>query len=221
MNNDLTDIVIVLDRSGSMSNIRSDVEAGLNEFIRKQKLEPGYGRVTFVKFDDIVETECIRMNLDSVMPLTLEPRNMTALYDAVGKTINEVGSRLSQLREIEKPGKVIFVIVTDGYENASKEFTKLKVAEMIAHQRDKYNWQFVFIGADIDAYGESEKIGVSHMSTLSSVKNSVGTQHAFNSLNNKTANYRGMSAAMYCAAVQDGAFFDEDDVKAQEDAKVV
>lgn len=221
MNENLTDIIIVLDRSGSMSTIRDDVENGLNEFIRKQKLEPGYARVTFVKFDDKIETEFIRMNLTSVEKLTLEPRNMTALYDAVGKTINEVGDRLSKLHEFERPGKVIFVIVTDGYNNASKEFTRQKVADMIAHQRDKYSWQFVFIGADIDAYEEGGAIGVYANSSLSAAKNSIGTKCAFESLSNKMSNYRGMSASLYCSNVQAGNFFDEDDVKAQEEAKVV
>src|SRR5512138_1904469 len=139
MKSGYADINIVLDRSGSMESIRQATIAGFNKFLAEQKQAPGEATLTLAQFDDIYEVVHRAANLNSVEPLTEKtyaPRNTTALLDAIGKTINETGGRLAAMAEDERPERVIFVIITDGLENASQEFTVERVNEMIAHQRD-------------------------------------------------------------------------------------
>ncbi|WP_374056894.1 VWA domain-containing protein [Rossellomorea sp. FM04394] len=162
MNTDLTEIIFLLDRSGSMSGIESDTIGGFNSFIEKQSQLPGETLVTTVLFDDKVEPLWSGIEANNVK-LTQEEyyvRGCTALMDAVGKTILEVGHRLSNLEEVERPGKVIFVITTDGMENASVEFSASKVKDLINHQQERYNWEFIFLGANIDAKEEGMNIGI-------------------------------------------------------------
>ena len=163
MNSNLTEIVFILDRSGSMMSLTDDTIGGFNSFIEKQKDEPGDALLTTVLFDDQYEILHNGMNLKEVQPITRDQywaRGMTAMYDAIGKTINEVGRRLSDTPEQYRPGKVIFVITTDGLENASREFTRIKVKEMIQHQTEKYSWEFIFLGANIDSAQTAESIGI-------------------------------------------------------------
>ena len=138
----LTDITIVLDRSGSMASVRADTIGGFNEFLRKQReANIGECRVSLVQFDDQYETVYADRPVAVAADLTSEtfvPRGSTALNDAIGKTIAATGARYAALPELMRPGKVLFVIVTDGGENASKEYTGAKVQEMIVQQRDKY-----------------------------------------------------------------------------------
>ncbi|WP_044337109.1 vWA domain-containing protein [Rossellomorea aquimaris] len=162
MNTDLTEIIFLLDRSGSMSGLESDTIGGFNSFIEKQSQLPGETLVTTVLFDDKVEPLWSGIEANDVK-LTQEEyyvRGCTALMDAVGKMILEVGHRLSNLEEVERPGKVIFVITTDGMENASVEFSASKVKDLINHQQERYNWEFIFLGANIDATEEGMNIGI-------------------------------------------------------------
>lgn len=164
MNTNLTEIVFILDRSGSMMGLTDDTIGGFNSFVEKQKNEPGEALLTTVLFDDQYEILHNGMNLKEVQPMTRDQywaRGMTAMYDAIGKTINEVGHRLSETPEQYRPGKVIFVITTDGLENASREFTQAKVKEMIQHQTEKYSWDFIFLGANIDSVQQAKNIGIS------------------------------------------------------------
>ena len=164
MNTNLTEIVFILDRSGSMMSLTDDTIGGFNAFIEKQKNEPGDALLTTILFDDQYEILHNGMNLKEVQPMTKDQywaRGMTAMYDAIGKTINEVGHRLSDIPEQYRPGKVIFVITTDGMENASREFTQAKVKEMIQHQTEKYSWEFIFLGANIDSVQQAKNIGIS------------------------------------------------------------
>ena len=164
MNANLTEIVFILDRSGSMSSLTSDTIGGFNSFIEKQKNEPGEALLTTILFDDQYEVLHNGMNLKEVQPMTRDQywaRGMTAMYDAIGKTINEVGARLSATSEEDRPSKVIFVITTDGMENASREYTQAKVKEMIQHQTEKYSWEFIFLGANIDSAKQARDIGIS------------------------------------------------------------
>ena len=163
LNTNLTEIVFILDRSGSMMSLTDDTIGGFNSFIEKQKNEPGDALLTTVLFDDQYEILHNGMNIREVQPLSRDQywaRGMTAMYDAIGKTINEVGRRLSETPEEQRPGKVIFVITTDGYENASREFTQTKVKEMIQHQAEKYSWEFLFLGANIDSVKQAGNIGI-------------------------------------------------------------
>jgi uncharacterized protein YegL len=163
MNKNLTEIIFLLDRSGSMGGLESDTIGGFNGFIDRQCKQKGETRLTAVLFDD--QTEILWNGVDANHArLTDEDyyvRGCTALLDAVGKTISEAGRRLSQTEEGEKPGKVIFVITTDGMENASQEYTYEKVKRMIEHQKEKYSWEFIFMGANIDAAQEAQSLGIS------------------------------------------------------------
>lgn len=162
MNTDLTEIIFLLDRSGSMGGLEHETIEGYNSFIEKQSQLQGQTLVTTVLFDDKVEQLWSGMEANKVS-LTEEEyyvRGCTALMDAVGKTILNVGHRLSNLEEEERPGKVIFVITTNGMENASVEFSASKVKDLISHQQERYNWEFIFLGANINAAEEALKIGI-------------------------------------------------------------
>ncbi|GGB67264.1 vWA domain-containing protein [Fictibacillus barbaricus] len=163
MNKNLTEIVFLLDRSGSMSGLEKDTIGGFNAFIERQCKLEGETLLTTVLFDD--QYEVLWNGVDAKKTrLTDEEyyvRGTTALLDAVGKTILDVGYRLSKTDEKYRPGKVIFVITTDGMENASQEFTYKKVKELIRHQQEKYSWEFIFMGANIDAAQEADSIGIS------------------------------------------------------------
>jgi hypothetical protein len=160
MRKDLTDITLVVDRSGSMASIRTDAEGGVNTFIEQQKTGPGEAVLTLVQFDNVSEILHSAKPIRSVPSYTLEPRGSTALLDAVGKAILETGNRLSAMREEDRPGLVVFVIVTDGQENASREFNRAKIREMIQHQQSVYNWQFTFLAANQDAFAEGGSMGI-------------------------------------------------------------
>jgi hypothetical protein len=160
MRNDLSDITVVLDRSGSMSLCKDDAEGGLNDFIKRQKEGPGSASFTLVQFDNVYEFVHRAVPIAQVPHCPLVPRGSTALLDAVGRAIAETGERLGAMPEADRPGLVVFVIVTDGQENASKEFTLDKVKEMIRHQQDVYKWQFTFLGANQDAFAAGGRMGV-------------------------------------------------------------
>jgi uncharacterized protein YegL len=160
MRSDLTDITLVVDRSGSMQHIREDAEGGVNSFLQEQAKHPGEALLTLVQFDTEYEFIHRAVPMKQVPAYVLTPRGSTALLDAVGRAINETGERLAKMAEEDRPGLVVFVIVTDGQENSSKEFSKAKVKEMIEHQQSKYHWQFTFLGANQDAFAEAGGMGI-------------------------------------------------------------
>ena len=164
MNNNLTELIFVLDRSGSMEHLTEETIGGFNSLIERQKDDTnGDVYVTTVLFDDQYQILHDHQNIGDIPRLTRKEyyaRGCTALLDAVGKTIDTVGERLSATDEADRPGKILFVITTDGYENASRNYSKKKVKEMINLQQDTYSWKFLFLGADIDAVGEADSIGI-------------------------------------------------------------
>jgi hypothetical protein len=160
MRSDLTDITLVVDRSGSMQAIQADAQGGVNAFIEKQAHEPGEALLTLVQFDDQYQFVHKGLPIGDVPNYELVPRGMTALLDAVGRAINETGDRLAKMNEQDRPGLVVFVIMTDGLENSSCEFTKSQVKQMIEKQQDKFNWHFTFLGADQDAFAEARGLGI-------------------------------------------------------------
>lgn len=166
MKNGYTHISMVLDRSGSMASCADDTRGGFNAFIEEQKKQPGEATLTLTQFDDVIETVHSGIPLRDVPTLRFEPRGMTALLDAIGKAINTTGQWLSAKPEHERPEKVVFVILTDGHENASREFTRAKVFEMIRHQETNYRWQFVFLGANQDAIKAGADLGISAQSSM-------------------------------------------------------
>jgi len=169
MKDNFTRIAIILDRSGSMEICKESTVAGFNEFIRSQKEIPGEATVKLVQFDDQYETvfdkplkECPELTQN-----TFVPRGSTALLDAQGRTIVELGQELAALPEQERPSKVIVVTLTDGLENASKQYNLEKIGEMIREQRDKYNWDFVFLGANQDAIATAAAMSIPLPSAMS------------------------------------------------------
>jgi len=195
----LSEIVFLLDRSGSMASIKSDVIGGFNQFLEDQKKVPGEAIFTLVQFDSDIPHELVhsRVPLLTVSNLTddtFQPRSWTPLYDAVGWTIDYLGKEIEKLSEEERPEIVIFAILTDGLENASKEYTKDGVFNRVRHQQDKYNWKFVYLGANQDAMAESQKLGIQLDPLANNVigyaATSVGTRQAFASGTQSTTLYR-------------------------------
>jgi len=160
MRTDLTDITMVIARSGSMQSIQSDAEGGINFFIEQQKQEPGEANVTLVQFDTDYEFVHSGIPIKQVPAFKLVPRGATALLDAVGRAINETGARLASVDESQRPGLVVFVIVTDGEENSSREFTREQIRTMVEHQQSAYKWQFTFLAANQDAFAAGGSMGI-------------------------------------------------------------
>ncbi|WP_342431668.1 vWA domain-containing protein [Neobacillus sp. FSL H8-0543] len=182
MKSNLTEIIFLLDRSGSMGGLERETIGGFNAFIEKQREFEGKTFVTGILFDDQYERLWNGIDAKEVM-LTKKNyfvRGCTALLDAVGKTILDVGYRLSNTSEEERPGKVIFVITTDGMENASREFSYEKVKELIIHQQEKYNWEFIFLGANIDAGREAESLGIINENAYSFEATNEGIEVMYN-----------------------------------------
>lgn len=191
MKKSYTKIVFVIDRSGSMSSIKTDMEGGLKNFLAEQKkAKLGKCDVSLYQFDDHYETVYESKDIDEVPDYSLTPRNMTALYDAVGKTINRVGSQLAALKEDDRPDRVMMVIITDGLENSSSEFTAAKIQEMVKHQTNKYNWQFSYLGSNQDAWAVGGALGIAAGSTMTYANNVRGIKGVWDSLNNATVSYR-------------------------------
>lgn len=215
MKENLTDISIVLDRSGSMESVRTDTIGGFNTFLKTQKECPGEATLTLVQFDDQYEFVHQGKNIQDVPNLTAEtfvPRGMTALLDAISRTINATGERLSLLSEDARPSKVIFVILTDGMENKSVEFTKAKINEMIKHQTEAYQWDFVYLGANQDAIQEGMNIGIKIGNTMTYIANAKGTSDAFASIGTTMCSYRAGDTQTK------SNFFSDDDRKKQKNA---
>lgn len=161
MNTSLTEIVLVVDRSGSMDACREEAENGVNHFIDEQKQQPGDVNFTLVQFDNEYEFVHKCVDIQKVGKFTLVPRSMTALLDAVGRSIKTTGDRLARMDEADRPGLVIFAVITDGHENASQEFTLDQVKAMIKEQSETYSWQFSFLGAGPEAFSGGRDLGFS------------------------------------------------------------
>lgn len=160
MRKDLTDVTVVLDRSGSMSSCQQEAQNGVNHFVKEQQSVDGECLFSLIQFDTEYEFVHRGVPIKDVPEFTLVPRGMTALLDAVGRAINEAGERLAAMAEDQRPGLVIFVIVTDGHENSSHEFTKEQIKEMIERQQRDYQWKFTFLGANQDAFASAASYGV-------------------------------------------------------------
>lgn len=162
MKQNSTQIVVILDRSGSMQSCQKQTIDNFNEFVDQQKAQPGEGRLRLVQFDDQYEFLYDKrlQDVEHLTEKTFMPRGMTALNDAIGRTCDEVGRSLASMPDHSRPGKVIVVILTDGCENNSHQYTKSRVAEIVKHQRDKYNWAFIFMGADEQAVLQAQQYNI-------------------------------------------------------------
>jgi uncharacterized protein YegL len=183
MNQNLTEIAVVLDRSGSMSACREEARNGFNSFLDSQQKAPGQCKLTLVLFDHEYIVAANGIPIAEFHPLddtTYVPRGMTALLDAVGRTIATVGERLDNTAEDQRPGKIMVVILTDGFENASKEFSADQVRKLIQQQRSIYSWEFIYLGASLDGIKEvvqvAAVIGIPAQNVANMAMNAQGQQ---------------------------------------------
>lgn len=163
MNKNLTEIVCILDRSGSMAGLESDTIGGFNAMMQRQKKESGEALVSAVLFDDESQVIYDRVELQKVEPMTDRQyyvRGCTALLDAIGGAVHHIGNVHKYAREEDRPGKTVFVITTDGMENASRRYTYEQVQKMVKRQQEKYGWEFLFLGANMDAIAAARSFGI-------------------------------------------------------------
>ena len=193
---DCTEIVFVLDESGSMDTIRTDVIGGFNSFVADQKALPGEAYLTLVKFSSYgnMQTVFEHVSIAEVKDLTFgsyTPGGMTALLQAMHVTIDNVGKRLSDLTEDERPNKVIMVIMTDGEENNSgNKYSKKTISEKITHQSEVYKWEFLFPGANQDAIAEGASMGIDGAKSLTYQASARGTKAMYSTISNAVSSYR-------------------------------
>lgn len=200
MNKDYCDITLILDESGSMWARQQDVIGGVNGFLKSQREQPGKCTVSLFKFNTTCTPLYVGKPVGEVEDLnttTYYPGGNTALLDTVGFAIDEAGSRFRNMKEDERPAKVIMVIVTDGEENSSKVRTKQSVREAIERQRNVYKWEFVFLGANVDAFAEAGGLGILGTHTYSYMPTPVGVANAYATLATNTTSYRsGQTSGM-------------------------
>ena len=185
MKKNLTELVFILDRSGSMAGLEGDTIGGFNAMIEKQRGEPGEAVISTVLFDNETEVIHDRIPLDRVPRLTEKEyyvRGCTALLDAVGGAIHHIGNVHKYAREEDRPEKTLFVITTDGLENASRRYTYDKVKSMIERQRETYGWEFLFLGANIDAAQEAARFGIRADCAADYHADSIGTEAVYESV---------------------------------------
>jgi hypothetical protein len=193
MNTILTEIICIIDRSGSMQSIRSDAIGGFNAFLAGQQKHPGEGRLTLALFNHDYECVYEATPLSDVPLLTEDtyvPEGTTALLDAVGRAIVDAGNRLAAMPEDERPGQVIVAILTDGLENASTDYTRERVAELVAHQRTKYAWEFVFLAANQDAFQAAQKLSIDPADAMAFASTKAGVRTAYASLTENVSKRR-------------------------------
>ena len=193
MKKNLTEIVFILDRSGSMSGLEGDTIGGFNSMIEKQKKEPGDAYVSTVLFDNETEVIHDRVDIKKIELLTDRDyyvRGCTALLDAVGGAIHHIGNVHKYAREEDRPEKTLFVITTDGMENASRKYSYDRIKMMIQRQQDKYGWEFIFLGANIDAAKEAARFGISEDRAANYHADSAGTAVIYEAMNEVVGNVR-------------------------------
>ena len=211
MKKGLTELVMILDRSGSMSGLESDTIGGFNSMIEKQKKEEGEAYVSVVLFNDESEVIYDRVDLSKIEPMTDKQYfvcGCTALLDAVGGAIHHIGNIHKYARDEDRPEKTVFVITTDGLENASRKYTYDKVRRMIERQKEKYNWEFIFLGANIDAAREAARFGISASRAARYECDSEGTELNFSVISEAVGEIRRCEAGMA------DAVFEEKDILA-------
>lgn len=200
MKDNYAHLVVVLDRSGSMSSTKQDAIGGFNQFVADQKALPGEATLTLAQFDDQYEVIHKFKDIREVPPLTdetFQPRGSTALLDAIGRTVNEVGAQLAAMPESRRPARVLLAVITDGGENASREFSREKVFDMLKHQQEKYQWAVTFIGSNQDAIAVGGSLCVLTSACLTYTASGFGTRAATKSLSAATARYRSGQAFNY------------------------
>ena len=193
MKQNLTELVFILDRSGSMGGLEADTIGGFNAMIEKQKKEPGQALVSTILFDHESQVLHDRVNLDKVAPMTdrdYTVRGCTALLDAIGGAIHHIGNVHKYAREEDVPARTLFVITTDGMENASRRYGSQQVKDMIQRQKERYGWEFLFIGANIDAISTASRFGIGADRAVNYNADQMGTELVFDCVSEAVANVR-------------------------------
>ena len=193
MKKNLTEIVFILDRSVSMAGLEDDTIGGFNAMIEKQKREDGEAYVSTILFDNYSEVLHDRVDIQEIQPMTCRDyyvRGCTALLDAMGKAIHHIGNVHKYAREEDRPEKTLFIITTDGMENASREYTYERVRKMIEHEKKKYGWEFLFLGANIDAAKEAARFGIHTDRAANYHADHVGTAVLYEAMSEAVCNVR-------------------------------
>lgn len=201
MKKGLTEMVFIIDRSGSMTGLESDTIGGFNSTIARQKKEDGEAIVTTVLFDDKYEVLHDRFSIDHVREMTDKEyytRGCTALLDAMGSAIQKTINVQKNLPEAEKAENVIFVVITDGYENASCEYSYSDIKRMVTKEQEKYGWEFLFLGANIDAIAEGGRLGIRQDRAVRYMHDTVGTSIAYDAINEAVKMQRSCSEIEEC-----------------------
>jgi hypothetical protein len=223
MNKNLTEIAFILDRSGSMDSCATGAIDGFNQFLKAHQDLEGQARFTLVLFDDQYEIPCASLPAQEVTPLdgtTFVPRGMTALLDAIGRTIDELGVKLAAESEEQRPGQVIVAILTDGLENASKQFSWSDICTRIRHQSEVYKWEFLFLGANQDAIATAAQMSIAAANAATIAGDSVGVHSGSTAMGRKSSamRMRSMGTIMNPTALADleahlGCLAEEEDKK--------
>ena len=199
MKKNLTEIVFILDRSGSMAGLEGDTIGGFNAMIEKQKGQPGEAVISTVLFDSVSEVIHDRIDIRDIQPLTRNEyyvRGCTALLDAVGGAIHHIGNVHKYARQEDVPEKTLFVITTDGLENASRRYDYAKVKKMIERQKEKYGWEFLFLGANIDAAREAARFGINADYAADYHADSRGTNVIYETVSDAISHVRSCAAPL-------------------------
>lgn len=193
MKKDLTELVFILDKSGSMAGLESDTIGGFNAMLQKQKAVPGECRITTVLFDSGYALVHDRIDIRAVQPMTAKQYQVggcTALLDAMGRTIDKIASVQKSTAEAYRAEKVLFVIITDGLENASRRYTAEKVKAMVEHEKKRYGWEFIFLGANIDAVETAQHVGIDAARAVDYLPDAAGTQLNFSVMAEAVTEFR-------------------------------
>ncbi len=202
----LTDITVLLDRSGSMQSIATDVSGGLKTLVEDQKKIPGECNFSLVEFDSYSSESDINWIMEAKALTAVDalpafsPRGGTPLLDALGDTIARVGTRLRALPESERPERVVFVVITDGEENASRKFNRTEIAAKIRHQAEVYNWDFVYLGANVDSFAEAQQLGINLRGVSNYTATSAGVASMYDMSSTLLSNVRGGGTASFVNA---------------------
>lgn len=189
-----THITVLLDESGSMDHLAGDTREGFNTFLKEQQTVGGRATMTVCKFSTHYNVLAKMQDIREVSPLnagSYRPGGGTALLDAMGTSITELGAALAALPEDKRPGKVLFLVITDGEENASREWTKTTIAEMVTRQETEWKWNFLYLGANVDAFAESGDLGIRSSNAIAYTASSKGLERAYGVMSRSVGAVRG------------------------------
>lgn len=209
MKKGLTELVFILDRSGSMSGLEADTIGGFNSLLKKQQKEDGEVLVTTILFDDVSELLHDRLPIQKVEPMNDNQyyvRGCTALLDALGETIDRIEMIHKYAREEDRPEKTLFVITTDGMENSSRKYSSDKVKKMVKKQQKKQGWEFLFLGANIDAISAAGKVGIQASRAVNYHCDSKGTALNYDTIGDTISMVRACPAAMVSQELGSGGW---------------